>query len=421
MKKLVIRLSMLCLVIVFCMAAASAKSPLDVIKELSLKDDRGNNWILKNAKEYNLKWSISDKSPYQHFELYKGPNGLVYAQSFDDLYAINSSTGKVEWKRESDWQGSNQDQVGIDGSVYKFDYEHSTIVDKRTVQVDITRYSAQGLVTNFTAIKARTLDTLENIPFYQTIHTANTKGDFIILTNGGLLSFKPDGSQNWLLNSLDTSKGLLDLMSLKDIYADNKGNIVIMFKDVLVSIKTDGNVNWAQSYKLKNSNGFYSITPNGYFLEITYTSNYQNYNPKLYRITEKGLVAVSEAAIINRELSYSDQHSGIYQLDDRKNMLSNQDYFKANTKWTYQLTKTEKQSGYSLYNGSLAADPQGNVYFGSNVGTVYSLDYLGKPRFTLNMKNRSLSYPDIIPISDKLIVIAVNNQIACIEKIGDSS
>jgi outer membrane protein assembly factor BamB len=119
---------------------------------------------------------------------------LIYAQSFQDLYAINASTGKVEWKRESDWQGTDLNQVGLDGSVYKFDYENSTILDERTVQVDITRYSAKGVVTTFTAIQARTLDTVENIPFYQTIHTVNTKGDFIILTNGGLLSLKSDGS-----------------------------------------------------------------------------------------------------------------------------------------------------------------------------------------------------------------------------------
>ncbi|BBI31330.1 hypothetical protein [Cohnella abietis] len=416
MKKYLTKVLLLSLTLVFCIAASNAN--MNVTKDLPLLDDRGGNWVLKNAKEFDLKWSIQDDSPYQKFELDKGPNGLVYVQSFNHLSAIDSSTGETVWKKSSEWKGSNQNEVGLDGSVYKFDYGNSKKINSKTIQLNITRYSSEGVVTTFKNIKASSPNGVQWSHYSQTIHAANSNGDFTILTDKGLLSLKPNGSKKWLLSSLNTVKGKLNLMDLKDIYADNKGNIVIKFEKELASINADGKVNWVRPYKLNNNKGVYSITQNGYFLEVIHEVNSQAYTPKLYSITSKGLIAVKDVSVINKELNNSDKNGGLYQLEDNTNELTNLDYFKGNAKWVYGLTKSEKQGGHELYNGSLTTDSQGNAYFGSNVGTVYSLDNKGKPRFTIKMRNGIIAFPDIVAISDKLIVVTVNNQIACIEKIG---
>jgi hypothetical protein len=414
MKNGLLNISMVCLILVICTAATNLKDPMSVTQKLDIKDDRGQNWVLKNAKDYQMKWSLSDESPYQHYELSQGPNGLIFAQSFEELIAINANTGITAWKLPSNWQFGIVPTIGTDGSYYKISFENGKQVSPTIIQTDISRYGVDGAKTvfssiNFLVTKERSIHSSQQV--------GDSTGNFIVLTDKGLLSIKPDGSTNWLLDKIKTPKASFNTKAMEGLFSDSKGNIFTIFSNTIVSLSSNGKVNWAREYPLTKDQVVSSITTGGFLLQQTFTKDFNSYDSKLYNMTAKGLTAVKDTAIINKNLDHSDQKGGYIKLDEKTNTVSDQDYITGKTKWSYSMSKYERQVGLSLYNGNLRVDSQGNVFFGNNAGTVYSLDNKGKPRFTLAMKNAIVAHANIVPINGNLVILTVNSHIVCIEKI----
>ncbi|QGQ93826.1 hypothetical protein EHS13_02340 [Paenibacillus psychroresistens] len=409
-------MSMLCLIVVICTAATTQKDPLSITQKLAIKDDRGENWLLKNTKEYKMKWSLSDESPYQHYELSQGPNGLLFAQNFKELIAINADTGETVWKIPSKYQFGVVPTIGSDGSYYKFSLENAKQLSPNILQTDISRFGVDGTKTVFSSIK---LHVTKERSIHSSQQVGDSAGNFIVLTDKGLLSIKPDGSTNWLLDKIKTSKASFNSKTTDGLFSDSKGNIFMIFSNTIVSLSTKGKVNWAREYSFtKDYNHVVtSITTGGFLLQQTSAKDYSSYESKLYDMTAKGLILVKEASIINKNLGNSDQNGGYYNLIDNTNTVIDRDYITGKTKWSYSLSKYERQAGLSLYSGDLRVDPQGNVFFGNNAGTVYSLDNKGKPRFILAMKNAIIANANILPINGNSVILTVNSHIVCIEKI----
>jgi hypothetical protein len=415
MRNWLLKMGMICLILVLCTAATTQKDPMSLTQKLDIKDDRGLNWVLKNTKEYKMKWSLSDESPYQHYELYPGPTGMIFAQSFEELLAINTKTGKTVWKHPSKWEGESNPTIGSDGSYYKISFAEGTRISPDVFQTNISRIGTDGIKTVFSSISLQVSKDTGSLFSSQQI--GDSAGNFIALTDKGLISIKPDGSTNWLLDKIKTSKGSFDTKVMQGIYSDTKGNIFMKFGNTLVSLRSNGNVNWAREYPLTKDHIFSSITAGGFLIQQTFSKDFSSYESNLYDMTDKGLIAVKDVSIINKNLGNSDQNGGYFNLDEKTNTVKDQDYFTGKTKWSYTLSKYERQAGLSLFRGNLRTDSKGNVFFGNNAGTVYSLDNKGKPRFILAMRNSIMSYADILPINENSVILTVNNHIVCIEKI----
>ncbi len=370
MKKGIIKLGLLSLIIFCTMGATVVKNPLDVTRKLSVKNDQGSNIILKNATEYDMKWSFTSKGRYQLYNLYKGPNELVYAQSFEEIFAINAATGKVIWRHSSKWQSELAPLLGADGTYYKVSYDDVKHLSSTVYQTDIARFDSSGEVTTFHDIKLRIVTYFEDGSLFELFQAGDGQGNYIALTDEGLQSIKKDGSTNWLLTTIPFKDGVLDVNDIKMLSTDSKGNIIIDFAEAEAILDPSGNI-----------------------LRVV------DYYPVSYS-----------------DMGYKDEHGGYYILDDNVGTIKDMDFKTRKLKWSYSLNKYEKAAGLSLFTGSFTTDNKGNVYFGANSGNVYSLDYNGKPRFTLSVSSRSISYPDIIAVNDNLTVISVNNNIICLQK-----
>jgi len=144
--------------------------------------------------------------------------------------------------------------------------------------------------------------------------------------------------------------------------------------------------------------------------------SFYSYRIRQYEIEENEIRPAS--GIPERPLSrgIGDRRGGTYELDEKTNTVSSKDR-NGKVKWKYALTKKDVAWGRSLAAFTMTTDDAGNVYFSANVGTVYSLDPNGKPRFIVEMGNRYSYYSQVLPITDKLTVILIDNQILCIEQI----
>ncbi|KAI7264507.1 hypothetical protein KC345_g8786 [Hortaea werneckii] len=357
------------------MGAAVVKNPLEVTRKLYVKNDQGSNIILKNATDYDMKWFITDKSPFQQYNLYKGPNGLIYAQSFEEIIAIDAASGKVSWRLPSDWQGDSASLLGADGTYYKLAYDDVKHLSSTVYQADVMRFSSSGEVTTFKDIKLKIKTFFEDGSLFDFYQAGDNRGNYIVLTDDGLQSIRKDGSTNWLLATIPFKDRALDFNNIEVLYVDSSGNIIVYFTDAKAVLDTSGNI-----------------------LRVV------DYNQ------------IQAERVSYSDLGYKDEHGGYYTLNDRTNIVQDMDFKTSKPKWSYSLNKYEKAAGISFYSGSFTTDIKGNVYFGANNGNVYSLDYNGKPRFTLSVGSHGLSYPDIITVNDNLTVISVNNNLICLQK-----
>ncbi|QUL55232.1 hypothetical protein KDC22_01160 [Paenibacillus tritici] len=322
-----------------------------------------------------MNWFITDKSPYQHYTLYKGPKELIYAQSFEEIIAINAASGKVSWRFPSDWNSDLGSLVGADGTYYILGYDYVKHLSSTVYQADILRFSSSGEATTFKNIKLQTKSFFEDGALFDFYHTGDSEGNYIVLTDKGLQSIRKDGSTNWMLNTISMKDRALDLNNIMGLSADSNGHIIVDFTDAKAVLNTSGNIIRVEDY------------------------NQMKARPVSYS-----------------DIDSKDGHGGYYILDDRAATLQDLDFKTRKLKWSYSMNQYEKAAGISLFSGSFATDNKGNVYFGANNGNVYSLDYNGKPRFTLSVGSRVISYPDIVSVNDSLTVISVNNNIICLQK-----
>lgn len=380
MKKGIIKLGLLSMIMIITMGATVVKNPLDTTRKLTGKNDQGNNIVLKNSTEYDMKWSIMDRSPYQLYNLYKGPNELVYAQSFSEIIAINAATGTIAWRFPSEWNSELTPLIGADGTYYKVSYDDVERLSSTIYRTNVTRFSASGKVTTLQGINLRVRTYSEDDPLFHHMDAGDRKGNYIVLTDKGLQSLDKDGASNWILTTIPFENKILNADDIELIDTDTKGNIIIYIGDTVITLDTDGNIVRAVDYnQIKNSPVSYS------------------------------------------DLYAKDEHGGYYTLDDDAGNLINTNFKTGKLKWKYSLNKYERAAGLSLASMSFTTDNKGNVYFGANNGNVYSLDYNGKPRFTLSVNSRQISYPEIIAVNDSLTVISVNNNIICLKKKTTSS
>ncbi|WP_185897312.1 PQQ-binding-like beta-propeller repeat protein [Paenibacillus zeisoli] len=416
MKKVLLRLGILSIVLMVSMGAASPKNPLDITQNLPIKDDRGKPWVLKNSSEYKMKWSMTDPSPFQNYELYEGPKGLMYIKSFDDLMLVNPLTGSIVWKKPLKTGSELQSTIGSDHTYYRVSSTEGKLLSKDVYRTNVTRYDVTGTMRTLSSIEMRIVPWSEDSSGFSIIDAGDSQGNYLVISDKGLLSIKPDGTTNWLIGTIPTKDGSLDTTKAQSILTDNEGNIYLKIDETLVSLSVNGTVNWARNYQLKNSNTFYYADGAGILGEYTYSDDFSLQHTKLYKMTDQGLVQITDPAVINQRMTNSDRHGGVYTVNDKNNILTNENYSTGKPKWTYQLGKFERNSGMSLFSGSLDSDNKGNVYFGTNAGAVYSLDFTGKPRFVLWMYNNDLSYPEIYAVNENLVVMSINNHVICIEK-----
>lgn len=375
MRKAIIRLVLISLILLCTMGASVVKNPLEVTQKLYIKNDQGNNVILKNSAEYGMNWFITDKSPYQHYTLYKGPKELIYAQGFDEIIAINAASGKVNWRFPSHWNSGLGSLVGADGTYFILDYDYVKHLSSTVYQADISRFSSSGEATTFKNIKLQIKSFFEDGTLFDFYHTGDSEGNYIVLTDEGLQSIRKDGSTNWMLNTISVKDRAMDFNNIVGLNADSNGHIIVDFTDAKAALDTSGNIIRVEDYSQMKAR------------PVSYS-----------------------------DIDSNDGHGGYYILDDRTDALQDLDFKTRKLKWSYSMNQYEKAAGISLFSGSFATDNKGNVYFGANNGNVYSLDYNGKPRFTLSVGSRAISYPDFVSVNDSLTVISVNNNIICLQK-----
>ncbi|NOU78216.1 PQQ-binding-like beta-propeller repeat protein [Paenibacillus sp. LMG 31459] len=375
MRKGIIRLGLISLILLCTMGATVVKNPLEVTQKLYVKNDQGNNIILKNATEYEMKWFITDKSPFQQYNLYRGPDGLIYAQSFEEIIAINANSGKFSWRLPSDWQGNLGSMLGADGTYYNLNYDDVKHLSSTVYQADVMRFSSSGEATTMKNIKLQIKTFFEDGALFDFYHAGDSKGNYIVLTDKGLQSIGKDGSTNWLLTTISLKDRTLDFNDIGALNADSNGHVIVDFTDAQAILDTSGNIIRVEDYS-----------------------------------------EIKAKPVNYSDVGDKDGHGGYYILNDRTNTLQDLDFKTRKPKWSYSLNQYEKAAGIGFFSRSFATDIKGNVYFGANNGNVYSLDYTGKPRFTLSVGSRSLSYPDILSVNDNLTVISVNNNIICLQK-----
>ncbi|SFB50233.1 hypothetical protein SAMN05216312_110203 [Cohnella sp. OV330] len=395
--------------------------PMTVTQKLKLKDDRGKNWVLKNAKEYRLKWSLEDSNPYQNYEADLIVGGKrILVTSFDSAMSIDLN-GNVLWEMPLQIDFNRTRTVGTDGTVYFLNEGdgHIGLSGERDETLlplsGIERISVQGAHVSIPSVTVqKVVDKGGFVLGYPNAGDAN--GNLLLLTTEGLTSYKPDGAVRWNLSQFVSGGHTYHAANLLDLFCDDKGFTYLHFEGALLQIDQQGVVQWSAS--VQPDVGYFIW--GGYLISQKFDFKAQTRTLKAYSFDKNGRLSplTDKKVLYQYTTGFSlDQSGGIYELDEPTNTLTDKDWATGKIKWRFQLSKTDIARGISLASFTMRSDRSGNVYFSANVGNVYSLDSHGKPRFTITMDNGTIAFPDIIPVSDKLTLIINGNQIACIEKI----
>ncbi|XID90132.1 PQQ-binding-like beta-propeller repeat protein [Paenibacillaceae bacterium WGS1546] len=394
-------------------AASPSLEPVGKQRKLPVKDDQGKNLILHNAQHYRLKWHIADKSPYQHFRAYQDADGAIYFIAFDYVMAVDRN-GSIRWKQSLKSELNDIDHVGMDGTFYRlyqgnFEYanESDLIVDQ------IVRIGRDGKKRIFPPTTAYAPKDENGFPSGYPLYAGDSEGNFLLLTGDGLVSYRPNGSIGWRLNVIADGSEEIDATDVRSLFADDRGRFYVQTSDRLLRLDADGRLEW--SHPLSEDAGSFYLDERRILHAWTFDPATMSFTVHEYGIAKDGsLVVLSESA--PQLAGVSDRRGGAYELDEKTNAVTRKDKA-GKVLWNYSLTKKDIAWGRSLAAFTLRSDEAGNVYFSANVGTVYSLDPNGKPRFIVEMGNRHSYYSDILPISDKLTMIMIDNQILCIEEI----
>ncbi|WP_276353252.1 hypothetical protein [Cohnella caldifontis] len=404
---------------------AAPVDPMTVTQQLNLKDDQGKNWVLKNAKEYRMKWSYEDPSRYQHFEGFLAPDGkLLFIIAFDYAMGLDLN-GKVVWKQPLESGFYQYNFIGADNTAYFLEVEEPRLEvlgdaerldDSEKRLSGIERVDVRGRYVRMPPVSVYAPQDENGFSMGYPMYAGDAKGNLLLLTTEGLAAYRPDGTVAWKQTGFTYKDRTYDSFALKNLFSDEEGFSYLQFEDDLLKIDSAGVVQWRTAIS-ENADYFVS----GRYL-IAQTFDMKSLQPayQVYAASADGkLTLVTDPKAQFQTMNgWSDQAGGVYRLDDRTSTLTDTDSRTGKIKWTHKLTPWEKMLGYSLAQFTMRTDSAGNVYFSANVGTVYSLDRQGKPRFAVTMSNSIIAYSDIIPISDKQVVILNNNHIAFFEKKG---
>jgi len=405
----------LILVLPSAVSGAPALEPIGKQQKLKPKDDQGRNLILHNADRFRLKWHIADESPYQHFQAYRGRNGLVYFIAFDYVMAVDEK-GRTRWKRELPSELNRIDAVGDDGSFYRIYQGNMNYADETSMIVDrIVRVGADGIKRVFAPTTAHAPKDENGFAVGYPVYYGDAQGNLLWLSGEGLVAYRSDGSIGWRRGEWLLGDAAIDALDIVNVFADDRGRAYAQTSDLLFRLDDKGDIAWSVSTAEAKS-GYFYIDEEQRLASWSFDMSTYSYRTRTYAISDNGIGLVPGKSAEPLYGGISDQRGGTYELDEKTNTVLNRDR-NGKVKWKYSLTKKDVAWGRSLAEFTLKSDNAGNVYFSANVGTVYSLDPNGKPRFIVEMGNRYSLYSNILPITDKLTVIMIDNQILCIEQI----
>jgi hypothetical protein len=395
-------------------AVAAPESAINVTQTLPIKDDQGKNLILRNAKEYRMKWTIADPSLYQHFKAYKANNNLLYFVAFDYLMKVDLN-GKTLWKQSYPNSLNTITTFGLDDTFYKFYEGNRNYEDETSLRIEgIVRINANGEKTLFPPLSVYAPKDEQGFSAQYPLYSGDAKGNLILLTNKGLTSYKPDGSIGWQQDTISYQGSQLNAFDISNLFSDAIGNHYLQSGDQLYFMDDTGTVKWKTQVEPRN----YYLNRNDQLSSWAYNPKTNKIDSKTYSLTGEGKITpITDSAVIYKATNnFIDSRGGIYDLNDETDTVQDYDYKTSNVKWHYGLSKAEIRWGRSLAKFTMTTDDTGNVYFSANVGTVYSLDANGKPRYILTMNNRHSFYSRILAVSDKLTIIMIDNRIICVEK-----
>ncbi|MCZ8516999.1 stalk domain-containing protein [Paenibacillus filicis] len=377
---------------------------------LPMKDDHGQNWVLKNQNaKYRLKWSFSSDSPYDHFDAMKVDNQTVILHNFSEVFAV-SNNGQVLWKRQNK---SRDIKIGADGSLYTFTDDFSYLdKNKTSSKITATRFNMNGTVLSQYKDLSLAIVRNTNSILPELFYTFDWKGNLIALLDNGLTSLRTDGTVKWQAKELKYNDTSYNVFAMNALLAYPQGNLLVGIDNQLLCLNDDGKVVWAIPTVLSKSGA-------------KVTRNYVVFNGKIYTVTSTGLKEETDPDIVASLSGKTiDHHGGYFQVDGKTSTLSDIDAQSGKAKWSYTLSASERSAGYNLtgkFKQNLASDDQGNVYISTNGGTIHSLDPQGNPRFSLQITNKIIGYSQIIPLTKKTIIITNNRHAICLERVDDIS
>ncbi|MFD0695941.1 copper amine oxidase N-terminal domain-containing protein [Paenibacillus sp. GCM10027628] len=409
MKKLLLALAGLLLVsnisISMVLADSQEADPID----LTVTDDSGQNWVLKNeGAKYRLKWSFSGDSRYDHFQAKKLNDQIIILHNFSKVFAVNNQ-GQVIWKQD----GKSSDlMTGADGSIFTFSSVFNYL-DKNTTtsKATVIRFNKDGTVlSQYKDLSLALVRRKDSTFFADRFFSVDWIGNLVALIDNGLTSFRPDGTKNWQIKELKVNDKTFDVFAMNNLLADVQGNLLIGIDNQLICLNDEGKVIWAIP----------NITSTS---RIKLSDSYLLINEKIYSVTSTGLVEENKPEIMYTISGKAiDHQGGFFQVDEKTSTLTDNDIQSGNVLWSYMLSAAERSAGYELaanFKGNFVSDDQGNVFVSTNGGTVHSLDPQGNPRFTLQIMNKIIGYSQIIPLTKNSIVIANNRNVICLEKVED--
>ncbi|UUZ81480.1 hypothetical protein LJK88_43735 [Paenibacillus sp. P26] len=409
MKKILLSLAGLLFVSSMSVSLALADSQESDPIVLPVRDDAGQNWVLKNeGAQYRLKWSFTSDSRYDIFDAKKLNDQMVVLHNFSKVLAV-SNEGQVIWEQDGK---SSELMTGADGSLLTFSGDYNDLdPNKTTSKAAVTRFNPDGTVLS--RYKDLSLALVRrNHPTYMAdrFYCVDWKGNLVALTDHGLTSFRADGTQNWQINELKVNDKAFDVFAMNTLLADVQGNLLVGIDNQLICLNDEGKVIWAIP----------NISPKS---RIKWSGDYLLMNEKIYSVTSTGLVEEKKPEIVY-SLSGKpiDHQGGFYQVDEKTSTLTDNDFQSGHVLWSYRLSAAERSAGYQWaanFKGNFVSDDQGNVYVSTNGGTVHSLDPQGNSRFTLQIMNKIFGYSQIIPLTKNSIVITNNRNVVCLEQVED--
>jgi hypothetical protein len=177
-----------------------------------MKDDGGENWVLKNENEpYRVKWSFSSNSLYDHYEGMKINDHTVSLRSFDEVLGVNEN-GQVLWKYNENYPKLI---VGADNSLFTVSSVLDLDDDATVLNANVTRIDINGKELNtYTDLPLALAEPKDFMFFKNTFYAGDWKGNFIALLDKGLTSLRPDGSIQWQLTELTFNNASYNVINM---------------------------------------------------------------------------------------------------------------------------------------------------------------------------------------------------------------
>jgi outer membrane protein assembly factor BamB len=380
------------------------------IVDLDFNNDLKQPIRLKGADSFQLNWLENAIVP---ISMVADAYGNLYYSDAYNIYAVSSEGNKLWTYNYRSWR-DNIDlkylTLGQDGNLYAFAgssnlYDYPEFPDEKNKKGDL-------LVLDTKGNKLWGYKFTEPLAFYLSIGAADAEGNFIALTNKGIVSINKEGKLNWTNNVNVT---------FTRIKNDTSTNIMWIQVDQSETVFIGDENGFL--YALDASTGATKWKSNAIIKKYSYYDYpYIGYDGYIYVTSDKGIrvFLAKDGSEINKTVTRddlnrlhipNDDDSGLYLTNEyegkdgkkRINSIKNIDH-NGNVKWIYKTP----DSAYGPTE-EITSDDNGNVYFTDYGGNVYSLDRNGNERFRIisNNSSRSLNF---LHVSDKGELYSLNDQ-----------